>query len=69
MPQITGPGCEVRAKGVGFSVQRAKGSTDEPTVGDSVISALKVLMCLPVFDRVTKGQVGTIPLRGRLGSS
>ncbi|CAN0215340.1 unnamed protein product, partial [Scytosiphon promiscuus] len=32
LPQLVGDGCEVRVKGLGYSVQRPKGTTDEPTV-------------------------------------
>ena len=57
-PQLNNAGCELRVEGLGFSVQRAKGSTDEPTVGDSLLSVGKCLMCLPLINRLTKGKVG-----------
>ena len=60
LPQIHSTGCELRVNGLGFSVQRAKGSADEPTVGDSILSVGKCLMCLPLINRLTKGKVGYI---------
>ncbi|CAM9790102.1 unnamed protein product, partial [Ectocarpus sp. 12 AP-2014] len=56
LPQLAGVGCEVRVKGFGYSVQRAKGSTDEPTVGDNFVSLCKTLMCLPLIERLKKGK-------------
>ncbi|CAN0428319.1 unnamed protein product, partial [Ectocarpus sp. 12 AP-2014] len=40
----------------GYSVQRAKGSTGEPTVGDNFVSLCKTLMCLPLIERLKKGK-------------
>lgn len=57
LPQLIDAGCEVRVKGVGYTVQRAKGSADEPTVGDNVMGVLKCLACLPLINRLTKEQV------------
>ena len=56
--QLNNAGCELRVNGLGFSVQRAKGSTDEPTVGDSLLSVGKCLVCVPLTNRLTKGKVG-----------
>eukprot|EP00904_Undaria_pinnatifida_P014208 jgi/Undpi1/9918/HiC_scaffold_28.g12372.m1 len=56
LPQLNGVGCEIRVNGLGFSVQRAKGSADEPTVGDSMLSFGKCLVCLPLINRLTKGK-------------
>lgn len=53
---MSGMGCEVRVKNLGFSVQRPKGSTDEPTVGDGVLALGKCLLCLPLIQRLTKGR-------------
>lgn len=58
LPQLVGTGCEVRVKGLGYSVQRAKGAADEPTVGDNAVSLLRSLVCLPLIDRLRKGKVG-----------
>ena len=57
LPQLAGVGCEVRVKGLGYSVQRAKGSIDEPTVGDNFVSLFKTLLCLPLIERLKKGKV------------
>ncbi|CAM9975163.1 unnamed protein product [Scytosiphon promiscuus] len=57
LPHLVGKGCEVRAEGLSYRVQRAKGSTDEPTVGDSVLSLGKSLMCWPLIERLRKGKV------------
>lgn len=57
LPQLVNVGCEVRVKGLGYTVQRAKGTADEPTVGDSAISLCKNLMCLPLIERLRKGKV------------
>ncbi|CAM9251648.1 unnamed protein product, partial [Laminaria digitata] len=56
LPQVHSAGCEIRVNGLGFCVQRAKGSTDEPTVGDNLLSVGKCLMCLPLINRLTKGK-------------
>lgn len=57
LPQLVGTGCEVRVKGLGYSVQRAKGTADEPTVGDNAMSFFRSLVCLPLIERLTKGKV------------
>lgn len=57
LPQLVNVGCEVRVKGLGYTVQRAKGTADEPTVGDSVISLCKNLLCLPLIERLRNGKV------------
>lgn len=57
LPQLAGVGCEVRVNGLGYSVQRAKGSTDDPTVGDNVVSLCKTLLCLPLIEWLKKGKV------------
>lgn len=59
LPQLIDAGCEVRVKGFGYSVQRAKGSTDEPTVGDNLMGVVKCLACVPLINRLTKEQVHT----------
>ncbi|CBN79954.1 pleiotropic drug resistance transporter [Ectocarpus siliculosus] len=56
LPQLAGVGCEVRVKGLGYSVQRAKGSTEDPTVGDNLVSLCKTLMCLPLIEWLKKGK-------------
>ncbi|CAM9128278.1 unnamed protein product [Scytosiphon promiscuus] len=56
LPQLVGVGCEVRVKGLAFSVQRAKGSADEPTVGDNIVSLFKTLACLPLLERLKHGK-------------
>lgn len=60
LPQLVGVGCEVRVKGLGYSVQRAKGSADEPTVGDNIVSLFKTLACLPLLERLRHGKVNMI---------
>lgn len=58
LPMIIGfPGCEVRAKGLSYGVQRPKGGIDEPTVGDRFVSMGKALACLPLIERCFRGQV------------
>lgn len=57
LPQLIDAGCEVRVKDVGYTVQRTKGSTDEPTVGDNLMGVLKGLACLPLINRLTKKKV------------
>lgn len=49
LPQVVTEGCEIRAKNVAFSVQRPKGSADEPTVGDEFVSLGRCLFCLPIL--------------------
>lgn len=58
LPRVNGNGCELRVKDLCFTVQRPKSSTDEPTVGDNIMGTLKCLACLPVIERLIKGQVG-----------
>lgn len=57
---MVGNGCEVRLKGVFYSVQRAKGSADEPTVGDNIVSLFRTLACLPLLNRLRHGKVSSI---------
>lgn len=57
LPQFVDAGCEIRVKGLGFSVQRPKGSADDPTVGDGIMAFGKCIMCLPLIKRLTKGKV------------
>ena len=56
LPQAVGAGCEVRMNGLGYSVQRPKGDTGEPTVGDTALSCLKSIVCIPCFRRCKHGQ-------------
>eukprot|EP00752_Nemacystus_decipiens_P004290 g3919.t1 len=56
LPQLVNAGCEVRVKGLGYTVQRAKGAADEPTVGDNAMSLVKSLLCLPLIERLRKGK-------------
>lgn len=56
LPQVDGFGCEIRVKGLGFQVQRAKGTADEPTVGDEFASLGKCLLCLPLLERLRHKQ-------------
>lgn len=59
LPMIVGfPGCEVRAMGLSYGVQRPKGGVDEPTVGDKFLSMGKALACFPLIERCIRGQVG-----------
>lgn len=57
LPQLIDAGVEVRVKDFGHRVERAKGSTDEPTVGDKVMEVVKCLACLPLINRLTKEKV------------
>lgn len=57
LPQLVNVGCEVRVKGLGYTVQRAKGTADEPTVGDNAMSLFRNLLCLPLIKRLRKGKV------------
>ncbi|CAM9674100.1 unnamed protein product, partial [Scytosiphon promiscuus] len=56
LPQLVGDGCEVRVEGLSYSVQRAKGTTDEPTVGDNFVSLARALVCLPLINRLRNGK-------------
>eukprot|EP00903_Cladosiphon_okamuranus_P018818 g17309.t1 len=56
LPQLVNAGCEMRVKGLGYTVQRAKGAADEPTVGDNAVSLFKTLLCLPLIKRLRKGK-------------
>lgn len=67
LPQLVGAGCEVRVNGLGYSVQRAKGSTDEPTVGDNAVSLGRTLLCLPLFERLRKGKASGLRRVGDVG--
>lgn len=60
LPQAVGAGCEVRVKGLGYSVQRAKGTADEPTVGDIAWSFLMSLVCVPCVQRCRHGTVSNM---------
>ena len=62
LPQLVGVGCEVRVNGLGYSVQRAKGTTDEPTVGDTVMSLGRTLLCLRLIERLRKGKASDFSL-------
>lgn len=56
LPMISGMGCEIRVKNLGYSVQRAKGTADEPTVGDNFLALCQCMMCIPLLTRLAKGQ-------------
>ena len=58
LPMMSSVDCEMRVKGLSYSVQRAKGSADDPTVGDSFLAVGKTLACLPLIKRCAWGQVG-----------
>lgn len=55
LPEIMNFGCDIKAKGVGYEVQRPKGSTDEPTVGDNLLGVGRFLLCLPLIERLRHG--------------
>ncbi|CAM9737972.1 unnamed protein product [Ascophyllum nodosum] len=56
LPMMSSVDCEMRVKGLSYSVQRAKGSADDPTVGDSFLAVGKTLACLPLIKRCAWGQ-------------
>ncbi|CBJ30624.1 conserved unknown protein [Ectocarpus siliculosus] len=56
LPYSVGVGCEVRVKGLSFSVQREKGTTDEPTVGDEIMACGKCLVCIPCYQTYMLGK-------------
>lgn len=62
---MNGGGCEIRVDNLDFSVQRPKGSTDEPTVGDKFMGIGQCLVCLPLINRLTKGKVSADFTAGR----
>ncbi|CAN0211672.1 unnamed protein product, partial [Ectocarpus sp. 8 AP-2014] len=56
LPYSVGVGCEVRVKGLSFSVQREKDTTDEPTVGDEIMACGKCLVCIPCYQTYMLGK-------------
>ncbi|CAM9164398.1 unnamed protein product [Ectocarpus sp. 13 AM-2016] len=56
LPQSVGVGCEVRLKGLTYSVQREKGTADEPTVGDEAMACGKCLVCIPCYKTCKHGK-------------
>lgn len=57
LPQLVGVGCEVRVKDFGFTVQRAKGTSSEPTVGDEMKACGQCLVCVPCYKKWKHGEV------------
>lgn len=55
LPEVMNFGCDIKAKGVGYEVQRSKRSSDEPTVGDNLLGVGKFLLCLPLIERLRNG--------------
>lgn len=55
LPEIMNFGCDIKAKGVGYEVQRPKRSSDEPTVGDNLLGVGKFLLCMPLIERLRHG--------------